>query len=130
MAGADLQHRSRRVVLGKLLAENTLIPQDSWIEICPAIKPQPGRSVGRRGKHRPLGCLGAHPQYHRLCLELLPACNARLWAVTEANSRMPDENSQRIDKQESHLAYLEHQFEQLNGVLIEQGKLMEPQEGR
>ncbi|HWQ93051.1 MAG TPA: SlyX family protein [Clostridia bacterium] len=38
---------------------------------------------------------------------------------------MPDENSQRIDKLESHIAYLEHQFEQLNGVVIEQGKLLD-----
>ena len=38
---------------------------------------------------------------------------------------MPDENSQRIDKLESHLAHLEHQVEQLNGVVIEQGKLLD-----
>lgn len=37
---------------------------------------------------------------------------------------MPDENSQRIDRLESHLAHLEHQVEQLNGVVIEQGKLL------
>jgi SlyX protein len=41
------------------------------------------------------------------------------------NPRMPDENSQRIDKLESHLAHLEHQVEQLNGVVIEQGKLLD-----
>ena len=38
---------------------------------------------------------------------------------------MPDENSQRIDKLESHLAHLEHQVEQLNAVIIEQGKLLD-----
>jgi SlyX protein len=38
---------------------------------------------------------------------------------------MRDENSQRIDKLESHLAHLEHQVEQLNEVVIEQGKLMD-----
>jgi SlyX protein len=38
---------------------------------------------------------------------------------------MPDEHSERIDKLESHLAHLEHQVEQLNGVVIEQGKLLE-----
>ncbi len=38
---------------------------------------------------------------------------------------MPDENSQRIAKLESHLAHLEHQVEQLNGVVIEQGKLLD-----
>ena len=38
---------------------------------------------------------------------------------------MLDENSQRIDKLESHLAHLEHQVEQLNGVVIEQGKLLD-----
>ena len=41
------------------------------------------------------------------------------------NSRLPDENSQRIDKLESHLAHLEHQVEQLNEVVIEQGKLLD-----
>ena len=39
--------------------------------------------------------------------------------------RMQEENSQRIDKLESHLAHLEHQVEQLNGVVIEQGKLLD-----
>ncbi len=38
---------------------------------------------------------------------------------------MPDENSQRMDKLESHVAHLEHQVEQLNGVVIEQGKLLD-----
>ena len=38
---------------------------------------------------------------------------------------MPDENSQRLDKLESHLAHLEHQVEQLNEVVIEQGKLLD-----
>ena len=38
---------------------------------------------------------------------------------------MPDENSQRINKLESHLAHLEHQVEQLNEVVIEQGKLLD-----
>jgi SlyX protein len=38
---------------------------------------------------------------------------------------MQAENSQRIDKLESHLAHLEHQVEQLNGVVIEQGKLLD-----
>ena len=41
------------------------------------------------------------------------------------NPRMQEENSQRIDKLESHLAHLEHQVEQLNGVVIEQGKLLD-----
>jgi SlyX protein len=38
---------------------------------------------------------------------------------------MAAENSQRIDKLESHLAHLEHQVEQLNEVVIEQGKLLD-----
>ncbi len=38
---------------------------------------------------------------------------------------MPDENSQRMDTLESHVAHLEHQVEQLNGVVIEQGKLLD-----
>lgn len=39
--------------------------------------------------------------------------------------RMSDENSQRMDRLESHLAHLEHHVEQLNGVIIEQGKLLD-----
>jgi uncharacterized coiled-coil protein SlyX len=38
---------------------------------------------------------------------------------------MADENSRRIENIESHVAHLEHQVEQLNGVVIEQGKLLE-----
>lgn len=38
---------------------------------------------------------------------------------------MPDENSRRSEKLEAHLAHLEHQVEQLNAVVIEQGKLLE-----
>jgi SlyX protein len=38
---------------------------------------------------------------------------------------MPDENSQRVDKLELHLAHVEHQVEQLNGVIVEQGKLLD-----
>jgi len=38
---------------------------------------------------------------------------------------MADENSRRTEKIESNLAHLENQVEQLNGVIIEQGKLLE-----
>jgi len=38
---------------------------------------------------------------------------------------MADENSRRTEKLESSLALLEHQVEQLNGVVVEQGKLLE-----
>jgi SlyX protein len=38
---------------------------------------------------------------------------------------MSDENSRRLDKLETNLAHLEHQVEQLNGVIIEQGKLLD-----
>jgi SlyX protein len=38
---------------------------------------------------------------------------------------MADDNSRRIDKLETNLAHLEHQVEQLNGVVIEQGRLLE-----
>ena len=41
------------------------------------------------------------------------------------NPWMADENSQRIDKLESHVAHLEHQVEQLNAVVIEQSKLLD-----
>lgn len=39
-----------------------------------------------------------------------------------ADAPTPDSEIQRL---ESHLAHLEHQVEQLNGVVIEQGKLLE-----
>ena len=38
---------------------------------------------------------------------------------------MADENSRRIEKIETHVAHLEHQVEQLNGVVVEQSKLLE-----
>jgi len=41
------------------------------------------------------------------------------------NSSMASENSQRLEKLESHVAHLEHQVEQLNKVVIEQGKLLD-----
>ncbi len=34
------------------------------------------------------------------------------------------ESSERMEKIESHLAHLEHQYEQLNTVVIEQGRLL------
>jgi uncharacterized coiled-coil protein SlyX len=38
---------------------------------------------------------------------------------------MADEPSQRIEKLETNLAHLEYQVEQLNGVVIEQGRLLD-----
>ena len=38
---------------------------------------------------------------------------------------MNDETSARLGKIESHVAHLEHQVEQMNGVIVEQGKLLE-----
>lgn len=38
---------------------------------------------------------------------------------------MNDEFSDRLEKLESNIAHLEHQVEQLNEVVIEQGKLVE-----
>ena len=38
---------------------------------------------------------------------------------------MTDESSQRMERLEASVAHLEHQVEQLNGVIIEQGKLLE-----
>ena len=38
---------------------------------------------------------------------------------------MSDETSQRLERIEANVAHLEHQVEQLNGVIIEQGKLVE-----
>jgi SlyX protein len=38
---------------------------------------------------------------------------------------MADENFQRMNSLESHLAHLEHQVEQLNDVVIEQAKSLD-----
>ena len=38
---------------------------------------------------------------------------------------MNDDLSQRLEKIEAHVAHLEHQVEQLNGVIIAEGKLVE-----
>ncbi len=38
---------------------------------------------------------------------------------------MADENSERMERLESHLAHLERQVEELNSVVIEQGKVLE-----
>ena len=38
---------------------------------------------------------------------------------------MSDESSERLSRVEASLAHLEHQVEQLNEVVIEQGKLVE-----
>jgi uncharacterized coiled-coil protein SlyX len=38
---------------------------------------------------------------------------------------MNEDASARLGKIESHVAHLEHQVEQLNAVIIEQGKLLE-----
>ena len=38
---------------------------------------------------------------------------------------MNDDTAARLEKMESNLAHLEHQVEQLNGVIIAQGKLLE-----
>ena len=38
---------------------------------------------------------------------------------------MTDETAQRLDRVEANLAHAEHQLEQLNGVIIEQGKELE-----
>jgi len=38
---------------------------------------------------------------------------------------MKDETSQQLERIEANVAHLEHQVEQLNGVIIEQGKLVE-----
>jgi len=38
---------------------------------------------------------------------------------------MADDRNRHIEKLEASVAHLEHQFEQLNGVVIEQGKLLE-----
>lgn len=38
---------------------------------------------------------------------------------------MNAENLQRLERIEAHIAHLEHQVEQLNGVVIEQGRLVD-----
>jgi uncharacterized coiled-coil protein SlyX len=37
---------------------------------------------------------------------------------------MDDTIAKRLEKIESHLAHLEHQYDQLNAVVIEQGRLL------
>ena len=38
---------------------------------------------------------------------------------------MSDESTQRLERIEANVAHLEHQVEQLNGVLVEQSRLVE-----
>lgn len=57
--------------------------------------------------------LNAHSFFHTICQEL------------QEGSRMNDEIIQRLERIEAHVAHLEHQVEQLNEVVIEQGKLVE-----
>jgi uncharacterized coiled-coil protein SlyX len=38
---------------------------------------------------------------------------------------MNNETSERLQKLESHVAHLEHQVEQLNDVIVDQGKLID-----
>ncbi len=38
---------------------------------------------------------------------------------------MNAENLQRLERIETHVAHLEHQVEQLNGVVVDQGRLVE-----
>ena len=38
---------------------------------------------------------------------------------------MTEETLKRLERLEAHVTHLEHQLEQLNGVLIEQGRLVE-----
>ena len=45
--------------------------------------------------------------------------------LPEHHACMPEAQSERIDRLESNLAHLEHQVEQLNAVIIEQGKLLD-----
>lgn len=56
-----------------------------------------------------------NPQFHRLDFA----------AARGQNPGMADENSRRTEKLESTVAHLEHQVEQLNAVVIEQGKLLD-----
>jgi SlyX protein len=53
----------------------------------------------------------------------LPPCST--WDGFGGNIRdMADENAARLQKIELVLAHLEHQVEELNGVVIDQGKLI------
>jgi len=38
---------------------------------------------------------------------------------------MNEENSERFARLESHVAHLEHQLDQLNGVVIKQGRMID-----
>jgi len=41
------------------------------------------------------------------------------------SSVMSDETAQRLERLEANVAHLEHQVEQLNAVIIEQGRLVD-----
>ncbi len=56
---------------------------------------------------------------------LPPRCRLDFAATGGQTLFMADENSRRTDKIEANLAHLEHQVEQLNSVVIEQGRLLE-----
>jgi len=63
---------------------------------------------------------------HALRIETIRTPQGLDFAATHGqNHGMADEHSRRTEKLESNLAHLEHQVEQLNGVVIEQGKLIE-----
>jgi uncharacterized coiled-coil protein SlyX len=50
----------------------------------------------------------------------------KLWSVELiVISFMNDETSKRLERVEANMAHLEHQVEQLNSVIIAQGKLVE-----
>jgi SlyX protein len=70
----------------------------------------------------------------KICASVLKFCRRRnvrkftasTWPGSGGKmTRMADEIQQRVEKLESHVAHLEHQVEQLNGVIIEQGRLLE-----
>jgi SlyX protein len=81
-------------------------------------------------------CFACHEICQRTeCSQISPAAQRQGDSIRPArldfapwpgqDSRMNDEILQRLERVETNTAHLEHQVEQLNGVVIEQGRLVD-----
>ncbi len=59
------------------------------------------------------------------CPSRCAACSQSTGNLSCVDRIMSDEVTQRLDRVEANLAHLEHQVEQLNGVIVEQGRELE-----
>ena len=60
-----------------------------------------------------------------ICPSRCAVCLRNTGSLSCVDGIMSDEAAQRLDRVEATIAHLEHQVEQLNGVIIEQGKELE-----